>query len=358
MSPACQHLLALYARPRVAATLAPSEWEGVIRLGRASGLLARLAERLGAAGCLDGVPAAVADQLTGARRLAEAHHRNVRWEIRQIRAGLRPRAIPFMLLKGAAYVLGDLPAASGRVFTDVDILVPEDRLADAERALEVQGWVTTHRHPYDQRYYRRWMHELPPMRHVHRATNLDVHHALLPRTAARHPDPERLWQAARPLPGWPGVWLPGPEDLVLHAAAHLFADGELENGLRDLTDLDGLLRHFGEADDGFLARLGARAREMELEAPLGDALHWSQRLLATPVPEGAAPWPRRGATAPGRDLLFRQGLRPDHPLCAGPWNRFARWLLFIRSHLLRMPLYRLLPHLARKGLRPAQRESA
>ena len=46
-------------------------------------------------------------------------------------------------------------------------------------ALMLAGYVTTHLDPYDQRYYRRWRHELPPMQHVKRLTVLDVHHNLV-----------------------------------------------------------------------------------------------------------------------------------------------------------------------------------
>ena len=34
------------------------------------------------------------------------------------------------------------------------------------------GWATTHHSPYDQRYYRTWMHELPPLRHAVRGSIL------------------------------------------------------------------------------------------------------------------------------------------------------------------------------------------
>jgi len=359
VNPVCRRLVALYTGPGLARELTPGDWEGIVRVARRSGLLARLGERLEEGGRLEDTPEAVRDHIRGARILAASHHRNIRWEVREIQAALRPRSIPFALLKGAAYVMAGLPAGRGRIFSDVDILVPEARLPEAERALEVHGWVTTHRHPYDQRYYRRWMHELPPMEHVHRGTSLDVHHGLLPRTASRHPDPERLWQAVRALPGWPGVWLLAPEDMVLHGAAHLFADGALENGLRDLTDLDALLRHFGQ-DPGFAGRLTRRGEELQLAQPLGDALHWCRELLGTAgIPE-EVPGSGRGRLAlasRGRDLLFRQGLRPEHPLCGGIGNGLARWLLYLRSHLLRMPLRRLLPHLARKGLRPAARQA-
>ena len=356
----CRRLMALYRTPGLAGELPPADWEGLVRIGEATGLLARLGTRLEAADRLHQVPPAVRDHVVGAQRLVASYQRNIRWEVRQLRAALRPRSIPFALLKGAAYVMADLPAAQGRIFNDVDILVPEGRLAEAERALEVQGWVGTHRHPYDQRYYREWMHELPPMEHVHRATNLDVHHAILPRTAASRPDPDRLWEAAQPLPDWPGVWVLGPEDMVLHAAAHLFLDGALENGLRDLTDLDALLRRFGEGA-GFWRRLTDRAEVLGLTAPLGDALHWCRTLLGTPVAEEAVGalrgtgWERLRAKA--RDRLFAQGLQPEHPLCGGAGNRTVRSLLYLRSHLLRMPWYRLIPHLARKGLRPHSGEA-
>ena len=47
-----------------------------------------------------------------------------------------------------------------------------------------------------------------------------------------------------------------PADMVVHAVAHLFADGDLAGGLRNLWDIDRLLREFaGEA--GFWARLDA-----------------------------------------------------------------------------------------------------
>jgi hypothetical protein len=128
----------------------------------------------------------------------------------------------------------------------------------------------------------------------------------------------------------------------------------MENGLRDLMDLDGLLRHYGK-DPGFWHRLVQRSRAMDLSGPVEDGLRWARRLLGTPVPASALPGRefsgssrlRRGY----RDVLFGQGLRPDHPLCRGPLTRPARGLLYLRSHFLRMPLRLLAPHLVRKALR-------
>jgi hypothetical protein len=47
--------------------------------------------------------------------------------------------------------------------------------------------------------------------------------------------------------------------------------------------------------------------------------------------------------------LLKRALRPDHPDCDTPGTRLARWLLYVRSHLLRMPWRQVLPHLLRKA---------
>lgn len=87
-------------------------------------------------------------------------------------------------------------------------------------ALIYRGWAPLKRDRYDQRYYRRWMHELPPLEHVRRQTVIDVHHNILPRTARHVPDARLLLAAARPLPGYPALAVPAPVHLVLHCASH------------------------------------------------------------------------------------------------------------------------------------------
>jgi hypothetical protein len=115
-----------------------------------------------------------------------------------------------------------------------------------------------------------------------------------------------------------------------------------------------MLRDFSERDPGFWAGLVARARELDLPGPLFHALTYSQRVFNTPVPESVTADARdrwRALRKPLMDFLFLRALRPDHPSCRLPWSGTALNLLYIRSHYLRMPLYLLLPHLARKAWR-------
>ena len=329
----------------------PPRWEELIHRAREADLLGTLAYRIGERGRMHDVPAAPRAHLIAARNRCIAQQSAVEREVREVASAIRPLGVPMILLKGAAYLLADLPASRGRVFSDVDILVPKSALPAVESALMLAGFATTHLHPYDQRYYRRWMHELPPMQHIKRLTVLDVHHAILPETARLHPDPAALFRASVPLAGWNGVSMLAPMDLVLHSATHLFHNEELTHGLRDLVDIDALLRHFG-AGARFWPSLMARAAELELERPLYYALHWTHRILGTQSPEDVRADISRLAPTPLvralMDPLLQHALRPTAARASTRWSRRA---LYLRGHWLKMPMPLLAWHLTVKSFR-------
>lgn len=346
-------LLEALRQPAGLAGFSLAEWDVLLRQAGAANLLAHLYYLAERHGLLVHVPAPARVHLEWGRVAAERHAQAARREVELIRQALASLDAPLILLKGAAYTMAGLPPAAGRLYSDIDILLPRERLPEAEGLLLLHGWVGTHLDAYDQRYYREWMHELPPMTHMHRQHSIDVHHAILPLTAPVHPDPARLRAAAVALPGQPGLHVLAPPDMVLHSATHLLFDGELEHGLRDLADLDGLLRHFSAAP-GFWDDLLARARQQQLARPLFYALRYGALLLHTPVPatvrEAAA-----AAGSPNRpllalmDALFRRALMPDHPSCSDRWTPTARFLLYVRANWLRMPPLLLARHLFHKA---------
>lgn len=331
-----------------------AEWDLLLRQAANAGLAASLGASLADAGLLASVPPAARRHLEWAEVTLQAHRRTVRFEVDQIRRALAGLGLPLILLKGAAYVLAGLPPAQGRIFSDVDILVPKERIGEVEAALMLHGWATVKQDPYDQRYYREWMHELPPMEHVQRGSALDVHHAILPETARARPDPALLRAAAQPVPGSDELWILGPHDLVLHSAVHLFSESDTEHGLRDLLDLHRLLLHFGTAPC-FWEGLAARAVQLQLARPLFYALRYCSRLLATPVPAATL----AAAEAAGRpstlllalmDSIFLRMLVPQHPSCADGLSPLARGALYLRGNWLRMPPLMLARHLFHKAL--------
>ncbi|PSJ43652.1 nucleotidyltransferase domain-containing protein [Allosphingosinicella deserti] len=312
------------------------DWTALLCAARAESLGGTLAFRLEGSP----VPPKVASILLDARRDAAQARTQALWEAEMARRALADTGIPVVLLKGTAYAAAGLPPALGRSIGDLDILVPRTALPRVEEALLGAGWEWVKENAYDDHYYRTWMHELPPLIHRERDRMIDVHHTILPLTARRTPDAQAMIDDSVALGD--GLRILAPEDMVLHAVAHLFADGDLAGGLRNLWDIDRLLRSFTETP-AFWSRLDARARRHDLLAPLQRALRLAARFYRTPVEQALA-----GRSA--GDALYERRL-----LARDGWGRATRrgtrLGFYVRSHWLRMPPMMLAKHLLEKARR-------
>lgn len=340
-------IISLLRNPALAETLSLAQWDLLIRQARRAGLLARLGFFLQKQDI--NIPAKPANHFISAQVYAEQFLISLQWEIGLIKKALKKFDIKPVFLKGSSYVIANNRAALGRVFTDVDILVARDELDLAEQALSSEGWMpSTTLDAYDQKYYREWMHEIPPLQNYQRGTAIDVHHNILPLTCRHCPDSKKLLKNKV---DFNGDWLLSDIDRVIHSAVHLFHEGEFDMGLRDLSDLDLLLNEFS-TEDNFWQNLLARADELKQNIPLYYALRYTQKILQTPVPEEVLAASVK--QSPGKikqqlmDALFFRALMPDHESCNDSLTGLARWLLFVRSHWLKMPFYLLVMHLTRK----------
>ena len=285
------------------------------------------------------------ERLDRARAFSRECERAVAWEVRRLARAFHGCPWRWVLLKGAGYVAAGLPPAAGRRVADVDVLVPPQHLQGAAATLAEHGWHTPEMDPYDLRYYRDWMHELPPMVHEMRGSVVDLHHAILPRTSRLSADAAVLVERA--VPAGPAHVL-CPTHMVLHAAVHLFHDGEIAGAIRDLVDLDALLRHFSAHEPHFWRALLEDAGALGLERPTFYALRYASRLLGTPVPaDTVGALASHAPAAPVRSLMDQLVERtltaPD--TTRGSASAFA---LFVRSHWLRMPPPLLVRHVFHK----------
>lgn len=334
--------------------LSLQDWDVLIRQARASYLMVRLATLLDEKDLLSAVPSPPGKHLEAILRLRDCQRRAVRWEVEHLALALEQAKVPLVLLKGAAYEMADLPPGRCRIFSDFDLLVSREQLDKAEIALMQHGWASAYHDAYDQRYYRTWMHELPPLRHIKRHSVVDVHHNLVPDTARLRPDPVKLLAESVPCARRDDVRVLSGRDLILHSAVHLFHDGEFDHGLRDLFDLHDLVSHFmtGPAEWDSLV---SRAWELNLARPLFYAIRYLQRVLSFDVPATALEALRNAAppaiTMSFLDAVFERGLLPAHVTCRDRWAEPSRHFLYVRGHSLRMPLHLLIPHLIRKALR-------
>jgi hypothetical protein len=344
-------LVKVLRSPSDSLSLSALEWDLLIRQARVSNLLARLEFLFTNKGLLEKTPKDARKHLDSAAIVSNKQAAIVTYEAKKLQESLAYVDCKVVILKGAAYVLAGLMSGKGRIFSDIDIIVPKEQIKTVEEALEDSLWRFEELDSYDERYYRNWMHEIPPMIHLVRKTVLDVHHNILPETGRLYPDPAKFFTTVRKLKDR-DLWVFSSEDMVLHSAAHLFHDGELDQGLRDLSDLDLLMKEFS-VEEGFWKSLLARAVELNLQRPLFYALRYTNEILKTPIPDDILKSSEMGS--PGTvmvalmDALFLRALAPDHPSCDDRWTGLARWMLFIRSHWLRMPPLQLAQHLARKG---------
>lgn len=337
------------------------QWEIALGQARRCRLLPRIGYHFADRQWMDLVPSRPAAYLNTGILAAQRQHREVLWELDRIDDALSGVDTPVVLLKGAAYVLAGLPAARGRMFSDIDIMVSRDRLDDAENAMLAAGWAPEPHDDYDDQYYRRWSHELPPLKHVQRGTFLDLHHTITQPTSRFFVDGKRLLARARPARPGGRLLVLAPEDMVLHSMVHLMQEGDFDTGLRDLLDIRELIQDFSRNAD-FWPTLMDRAVELRLEVPLSHVLVQLNRLLDLRWPaqldQRVAALDPRLVSKHLMSSLLTVALRPHHPSCDTPWSDAARWSLYVRSHYLRMPLHQVVPHLIRKAVRRLSAKAA
>jgi hypothetical protein len=135
-------LLRALREPAAMAAFDADIWDLVVRQASSAGLLGRLGVMVRRAGIEDAPPLPVRRHLTAVLTIATQQQRAVRWELVQLSEALAEIEGPVLLLKGAAYAAAELPPAGGRLFSDIDILVPKPQIGAAEAALMLDGWVS------------------------------------------------------------------------------------------------------------------------------------------------------------------------------------------------------------------------
>ena len=333
-------LPSILACPGNVSSMTGEQWNKAILHARRTQSLGQLAARLASANRLDEIPRSVLRHLDLAHLTARRRAEAATWEIDVIRRTIDPDT-PIVLLKGCAYVLANDINADGRLFSDIDVLVPRGALGKTEAALTGAGWLPSRVSDYDQHYYRDWSHEVPPMEHVRRHTVVDLHHAIIP-PVSRYSFPTQLLLDDLD-EVQPGIFVLSAADRVIHCAIHLIQEGESSKVFRDLYDLFLLLeQHF--PDSASSTQLLSRAEKLGLHRLVATAIRAATTVFGIAHQASAihSPWLAKNlinAAASGT---------PDNE------GRFqatvSRLALLAQSHWMKMPLQLLLPHLCRKAM--------
>jgi len=347
----CKLLLDALTNPGCLVDYSDADWELLLRLARKVKLFGRLATELNKRNLLDKIPVRAANLLRSgliqASRLQQLNH----WELNRVLWALQVIDVPIVVLKGVAYSLAGLPESEGRVYVDLDFMVPENELGNVEAVLTSKGWQLQELSAYDEYYYRVWSHEIPPLTHFERETEVDIHHTIAPLTSRLKINTELFFNEAIAVKNNTELKILNPVDMVIHCAVNLFQNNELANDLRDLLDFHDLVLFFKAKEENFWEKLTARANQLRLSYILFYAMYFSNNIFKTKIPDHVfSGFDKK----PGKIKLWIMhqavplALFPQHPDKPSRIAFMARTLMYLRSHWIRMPLYLLIPHLTYK----------
>ncbi|MGF1692189.1 nucleotidyltransferase family protein [Photobacterium kagoshimensis] len=299
------------------------------------------------------LPLRVKQHIQSAEHSFKNQKRQLEIEHEAIKEALKDIPCTWVYLKGAAYQMLALPAFYGRLMNDVDILVPEDQLTAIEAALSEHGWVHKTLTDYDEKFYREWSQEIPPLRHFSRQTELDVHFNILPKRLSQSPESAFLLAQTQQLKGEDKAATLTPAALLLHSAIHLFYESEYHKGIRDLFDIHLLINEFGN-NNAFWNQLTLLQDQLGNAECTFYALHFSEAIYHTAIPEHIKTYyldhkPNILAftlTEPA----FHYAFTSMYPLHHHAGHHRALSTLYIRGHYKRLPIYKLIPHLIKKSL--------
>lgn len=346
---AARHLLPLLRDCGHATLMNLADWDDTVRLARQTRLLGLIAGRIKEKQDLwDQVPERVRGHFQSAINFSAHRLQMVRMELRALDKALPPE-IAVVVLKGAAYIAQDQEFARGRIPNDVDLLVKRAELDETEAALVSAGWESEAQDEYDQRYYREWSHELPPMRFPGHALEVDLHHTITPITSRVRANDALLFSSLQPVENSRYFTL-HPLDQIVHASIHLFQDSELSGRLRDLVDLDGMIRRT-MVDEAQWTALQQRADQHGAGRYLWYATRYCSHWIDTPMPELMTLPAPSALVRKMMDMLLTRGSLPRLPDTSPSLaDYFASQAGIIRYHWLRMPPGLLARHLSHKAI--------
>lgn len=312
------------------------DWTIFLQQAREQGLTARFYYLLQQRQLLDQVPKQVRLHGLSGARYAEKQQHSLFFELLQLEPLFAEADFPCVLLKGAAYRALALPLSYGRLYSDIDLLVPLQQLKLVRDKLFFCGFREGQLSAYDRHFYLQWSHQNPPLQHYLRGSVIDLHHHIFPPASAKQINVAPLFEHASRIAG-SAFQVPDIAHLFIHAAVHLFYQEETHKLVKDIIDLNDLLLEVQRQEQ--LSFLLQQAKLMAVQSAVINAA-WVLRKLF--------------ASSAARELLSAVPANvPQSLVCklllwmlpgTGVKAGLARQLWFVRGYSLKMRWHILLYH--------------
>ena len=298
---------------------------------------------------IDAYPIAFKRHLLSIKTFSKAQYLQVVKACKTISHDLVSLGEPALLLKGAAYIAANKANSKGRLISDIDILVAKAHLPEVERLLTSNGWAPKELDDFDEKYYREWSHELPPYTHLETGVTLDIHHNLLPGTSGKTINITDIIATKQSTNL--GLFVPKDEYLILHSAIHLLLNDDIAKGLRDCLDLHYLMYDYVQNNN--LKTLQDVFTKANCEQEFFVLLNLLTKLFTADVAiyanEILAKNNKPKYISIATDL--EKAVFPATPYLADSTNSYARFKVYLRGHLSKMPLPLFVKHMVFKAYR-------
>ncbi|MFN6971955.1 MAG: nucleotidyltransferase family protein [Rheinheimera sp.] len=321
-----------------------TDWTLLIHQAREQALLGSCYFLLQDAGLYDQIPDKVKTHFYSGYIYAQKQKISLMKEMLKLEPFFSDAPYPCVLLKGCAYRLSELPMARGRVFSDIDLLVPQQQFPDALQRLNEAGFIEFGMSEYDRRYYLRWSHQHPPLIHYLRGVSIDLHHHIYPVSSHENILIEPILSQSIRLEG-SSFAVPTKSLMFVHACVHLFYQDETHKLIKDLWDLYQL---YLDAMTEGESQMVQAAIDLNAQAAVYYAFDVLQWLFNIDVSEQSLtslkPYANHSQRRSMRWLLA-QLFDPK-----SGWHQLAHFWWTIRGHLLKMGPMTLLYHSVAKSI--------
>ncbi|GAA0857943.1 nucleotidyltransferase family protein [Aliiglaciecola litoralis] len=343
-----ESIFELLLKPQVGLNYTLKQWQEMLFVLREAKLVASLYNSAMRHNCYQAYPDFIQQHLNSACVYAQRQALQIRFEAVELCKLLEEIDVTAIFLKGAGYTLRDSINSRGRICSDLDLLVNKQDIARAEAHLKLKRWKSQHLTDYDEQYYRQWAHEIPPLIHINRSTVVDMHHNLYPPISGRAVDIACFISSREKTQS--GCFVLDPASTVMHSIIHMFANEDSSSWTRDLLDITLLVDEF--QDSGFWQQLIHLAKQTKFEFEFISCLHALAHYSAIEFPiEVANYMKQRNLTGSDRWLVENviiPAIAPEHDHVVTKRIAFAKMMVYLRGHWIKMPAAILCKHFAVK----------
>lgn len=271
-------------QPHTAAQLCQLDeaaWKALLRVANQQRVLTLFYARLQGLDVTTAVPPHLLSQMQQKHQQTTLQNLAIYRELRLIAEKMEAAEVPLIVLKGTYLATAVYPHIGQRGIGDLDLLVPEAKVAQAVAVMHGLGWQETQ--PFTLDALRQHRHHVPTM--VKQGVNfpVEIHWNIAKPPTSSRLTPDQLWQEVTPtsLAGTEALAFPLHLQL-LHLALHAAYHHQFAFDLRSLCDMALIIHQQAEAVDW--AQFVQKAEAWQWQRGVYLTLQLLQQFWGTAVP--------------------------------------------------------------------------